>query len=155
MTLGTATPVLDPSLYIPEFKPRTKDAALARLVAVTHRAGVTRGPGPLLELLRLRERLGTTAIGKGVAVPHARSLTVERPALLVARAPSGIAWEAGDGVPVRIVLLALSPCDVAEETHYAFLARIVGVARLLRNRQRLLDADGFDEVAAVLHEAQP
>src|SRR5262245_33448593 len=99
MILGTATPVLDASLYIPELKARTKDSALAQLVSAAHRSGAARGTGPLLELLRLRERVGSTALGKGLAVPHARSLTVDRPTLVVARSHRGVEWDAPDGQP--------------------------------------------------------
>lgn len=155
MTLGTATPVLDPSLYIPELKHRTRESVVAQLADAAHRAGVARGTGPLIELLRARERVGTTAIGKGVAVPHARSLTVDRPALVVARAHRGIEWDAPDELPVQLVLLVLSPGEWGEEAHHAFLARAVGAARLQKHRQRMLDAASYDEVAAVLREVHP
>jgi len=152
MSLGTATPVLDPSLYIPDLKLRTRESVVTQLVGVAHTAGVVRGTGPLLELLRTRERIGTTAIGKGVAVPHARSITVDRPALVVARSRRGIEWDAPDALPVQLVLLVLSPGEWGEEAHHAFLARAVGVARLQRNRQRMLEAVSFTELAALLHE---
>src|SRR5262245_33510782 len=119
MTLGTATPVLDPSLYIPELKHRSRETVVAQLVDLAHRAGVVRGIGPLCELLRTRERIGTTAIGKGVAVPHARSLTVHRPALLIARSHRGIEWEAPDDLPVTLVMLVLSPGEWGEEAHHS------------------------------------
>ena len=154
MMLGTATPVLDPSLYIPDHKPRTRDAALAHLVAVARRAGVVHSEACLLELLRLRERLGTTAIGKGVAVPHARSLTVERTALLIARSSRGVEWEAPDGSPVHLLLLALSPVDSGDDAHHVFISRAVGAARLQKNRQRLLEAASFADIVGVLRETQ-
>jgi len=155
MTLGTATPVLDPSLYIPELKPRTRDAVVAQLVGAAHRAGVVRGTVPLLELLRTRERVGSTGIGRGVAVPHARSLTIDRPALVVARSHRGIEWEAADGLPVQLVLLVLSPGEWGEESHHAFLGRAVGAARLQRNRQRMLEAASFAELSGLLREVHP
>jgi len=155
MTLGTAPLVLDPSLYIPELRPRTKDSALAHLVSLAHRAGVARVPGLLLDLLMLRERLGSTAIGKGVALPHARSLTVSRPLLVVARSHRGIEWDAPDGLKVMLLLLALSPGEWGEEAHHAFVGRAAAVARLQRNRQRLLDAASFADVASVLREVGP
>jgi hypothetical protein len=49
----------------------------------------------------------------------------------------------------------LSPGEWGEEAHHAFLARAVGAARLQRNRQRLLEAESFDDVAGVLREAHP
>ena len=155
MTLGTATPVLDSSLYIPELRSRTRDSVLAQLVALAHRAGAVRGIAPLVELLRLRERLGTTAIGKGVAVPHARSLTVDRPALVVARSHRGIEWDAPDDLTANLVMLVLSPGEWGEDAHHAFIAHAVAVARLQRNRQRLLDAGTFAEVADVFAEVHP
>ena len=155
MTLGTVPSVLDPSLYIPELKTRKKDAALADLVAVAHQAGAVRGPDLLWELLVARERLGNTAIGKGVALPHARSLTVSRPQLVVARCRRGIDWDAPDELPVTLVLLTLTPGEWSEEAHHALLGRAAAVARLQRNRQRLLDAASFDDVASVLRAVGP
>ena len=155
MTLVTATPVLDPSLYIAELKPRTRETVLVQMVGAAQRAGAVRGSASLLELLRLRERIGSTAIGKGAAVPHARSLTVDRPVLVVARSHRGVEWDAPDAQPVHLVLLVLSPGEWGEEAHHAFLSRVAAVARLQRNRQRLLEAADFAEVAAVLREAHP
>lgn len=155
MTLGTAPSVLDPSLYIPELTTGRKQAALAELVARAHQAQAVRGPEPLLELLVMRERLGSTAIGKGVALPHARSLTVNRPQLVVARSRRGIAWDAPDELPVTLILLTLTPGEWGEEAHHALLGRAAAVARLQRNRQRLLDAASFDDVASVLREVGP
>jgi mannitol/fructose-specific phosphotransferase system IIA component (Ntr-type) len=152
MTLGTAPSIVDPSLYIPELKTRRKEAALTDLVSLAEQAGAVRGPELLVELLMLRERLGTTAIGKGVALPHARSITVNRPQLVVARSRRGIEWDAADELPVTLVLLTLTPAEWSEEAHHALLGRAVAVARLQRNRQRLLEAASFDEVASVLRE---
>jgi mannitol/fructose-specific phosphotransferase system IIA component (Ntr-type) len=155
MTLETVPSVLDPSLFIPDLKPRRKEAALAEMVAVAHRAGAVREPAVLLDLLVLRERLGSTAIGKGVALPHARSLTIARPQLVIGRSSRGIEWDAPDDQLVTLLLLALSPSEWSEEAHHAFLARASAVARLQRNRQRLMEAPTFEAVATVLREVTP
>jgi len=76
--------VLDPSLYISELKLRRKPAVLEELVAHATRAGVVREPDVLRATLVLRERLCGTGIGKGVAIPNARSVSVVEPRLLVA-----------------------------------------------------------------------
>lgn len=152
MTVAAVPSVLDPSLYIPDLKLRRRDAALEEMVGLAHRSGTVRDPGLLLELLALRERLGTTALGKGVALPHARSLTICRPQLVVARSHRGIDWGAPDDVPVTLLLLALSPGEATERAHYEFLARAAAVARLQRNRQKLLEAANFETVATVLRE---
>jgi len=56
-----------------------------------------------------RERLMGTAIGKGVAVPHARIEALRRPLVAFGRAPAGLAWDAPDGEPVKFVFLVLTP----------------------------------------------
>jgi PTS system nitrogen regulatory IIA component len=152
MTLGTTPSVLDPSLYIPDLKARKRDAALAELVDLAERQGVVRGSSLVLDLLLLRERLGTTAVDKGVALPNARSLTIERPQLMVARSRRGIDWSAFDGEPVSLVLLVLSPAESSDAAHHAFLGRAAAVARLQRNRQKLLDATNVETVMSVLRE---
>ena len=151
-TLTVVPSLIDLSLYIPELKTRRKDSALAELVGRAHDAGAVRDAGLLLELLRVREKVGGTALGKGVAVPHARSVTVLRPQLLVARALQGIDWSAPDHVAVTLILLALSPAEWSEEAHHAFLGRAVNAARLQRNRQRLLAAASSDAMATALRE---
>lgn len=152
MTISVAPPILDTPLFIPELRFKRKDAVLGELVACARQAGVVREPDLLRESLLLRERLGSTAVGKGVAVPNARSLTVLEPRLVLARSARGIEWGAPDGQRVQLLLLALSPAETAEESHREFVARAVAVTRLQRNRQRLLEARSFASVAALLRE---
>jgi PTS system fructose-specific IIC component len=152
MTLVATPSALDPSLYISELKPKRRDSVLAEMVELAHRAGSVRDPAPLLELLLCRERLGTTAIGKGVAIPNARSLVVLRPQIVFARSRRGIEWNAPDAQPVSLVLLVLAPAECSKATAHSFLGRAVAVARLQRNRQRLREAATFEAAALVLKE---
>jgi len=152
MTMMIGPAVLDPSLYIPELRLRRKQAVLDELVAQAARAGVVRDAAVLRDTLLLRERLCGTGIGKGVAVPHARSVVVTEPRLLVARSHRGIAWDSDDGVPVQLVLLVLSPPETPEETHATFVAGAAAVGRQQRNRTKLLDARAFADVAGVFAE---
>jgi mannitol/fructose-specific phosphotransferase system IIA component (Ntr-type) len=128
---------------------------LQELVACAQQARALREPSLLLETLCLRERLGSTAVGKGVAVPNARSIAVIEPRLVVARSRRGIDWKAPDEIPVQLVLLVLSPGEISLEAHHEFLARAANVARLQRHRQRLIEADDFDAVAGVLRDVTP
>jgi mannitol/fructose-specific phosphotransferase system IIA component (Ntr-type) len=155
MSTSIGLSVLDSSLYISELRPKRKETALHEMVARAHLSGAVRDPELLLETLLLRERLGTTAAGKGVAVPNARSLSVVDPRLVVARSHRGIEWGAADEQPAQIVLLVLSPVELSDESHHEFIARAVGVMRLQRNRQRVLAAEGFESIATVLREVSP
>ena len=150
MTIGLT--VLDSSLFIPELRNKRKESALQEMVSRAQHASMVREPSLLRDTLLLRERLGTTAIGKAVALPNARSLAVVEPRLVVARSRRGIEWGAADGLAVQLVLLVLSPAEYSEELHHEFLSRAAAIARLQRNRQKLIEAASFDAVAAVLRE---
>ncbi len=84
-------------------------------------------PDVLAALLK-REELGSTAIGGGVAVPHAKSADVDRTIGALATFPAGVDFGAADGQPVRRVFVLLSPVDDAGED----LRLLESVSRWLR-----------------------
>ncbi len=153
MTMMLGPSVLDPSLYISDLKNRRKAAALTELVTRAHEAGAVRNPDVLRDTLLLRERVAPSAIGKGVAIPHARSIGVVESRIMVARSRRGIEWDATDGAPVHLVLLVLSPSEASEDAHAELIARAAGVGRLQRHRQRLLDARDFVGIVQVFGDA--
>ena len=81
------------------------------MVKAARELGVVADPELLLELLKHRERLGNTGLGKGIAVPQARSSTVLVPRVIVARSPRGIDWGATDETPVTLTMLVLVPAN--------------------------------------------
>ena len=87
------------------------------------------GPGRIYDSLWGRECLGSTGIGDGVAIPHARIAGLTETELVVATCPDGIEFEAADGKPVRILVGILSP---AEEPRQA-LRTLADVVRCLKN----------------------
>ena len=153
---GTLVPAaLDPSLFIPELKSRRRDSALAELVECARRAGVVWHADLLLELLGYREALGSSAPGRAIAIPAVRSLAVREQRVVVGRSRRGIDWQASDGLPVRVVALLLSPADCTAALHVESVKRLAATLRLQRMRQRVIDAEGYDDVAATLREALP
>jgi mannitol/fructose-specific phosphotransferase system IIA component (Ntr-type) len=153
---GTLVPAaLDPSLYIPELKSRRRDSVLAELVGRALRAGVVRHEDALLDLLSRREAFGSTSPGRGVAVPAARSLSIAEGRIVVARSRRGIDWDAPDAQPVNVVVLVLSPAETQSALHVDLVTRLAAALKLQRTRQRVIDADSFEGVAAVLREALP
>ncbi len=87
----------------------TKDGVLAELVGLALPQGDARDG--LLADVRKREAQFTTALGDGIAMPHARSRHVSALTLCVARPGSPIPFDAADGRPVEIVFLVASPAD--------------------------------------------
>jgi nitrogen PTS system EIIA component len=110
---------------------------------------VGRDEQPIFETLLERERLGTTGIGAGTAVPHGRLAGLARPQSLFARLEKPIDFEAIDGRPVDLIFLLLTP-DGAGADHLKALARI---SRLLRDRgicEKLRGTDRADALYAIL-----
>jgi len=153
MAITIAPTVRSTTLFVPELGPRKKDSALHYLVARAAAAGIVREPDAVQDALALRERLGATAIGKGVAIPNARSLGIIEPQLVFARSTRGIDWGAPDELPVHLVLLALSPAETSLDAHLDFVARLAAATRLSRQRTRLLEATDGDAVAALVRSA--
>jgi len=84
---------------------------------------------PLLKALLNREELGSTAIGNGVAIPHARTPSVKEKAVVFARSKKGRDFDSIDGKPVNLFFMIVSP-DRETGPHLKMLARI---SRLLQN----------------------
>ncbi len=141
MAIVELTSVTRTPLDILELRHRRRDHTLAQLASAAARHGVVRDEDALAALLVRRERLGTTALGKGVALTHARSIVVKRPFWIVGRAPRGVEWSAPDGEPVQLVVLYLAPHVQPAAAHVARLAAAAQALRQQRNRQRLANAD--------------
>jgi len=137
-----------PQAIIPALKVNNKKQALQEIAA--RAAELTGRPErEILDVLMQRERLGSTAIGNGIAIPHGKLPKLERLFGLFARLDRPIDFEALDGQPVDLIFLLLAP-ENAGADHLKALARI---ARLLRDADmtRLLrDSSDREALYAVL-----
>ena len=95
--------------------------ALAAQVAVDHRV--------ILEVLMKREKLGSTGIGQGIAIPHGKLPSISRVYGLFARLAQPVEFDSVDGQPVDLVFVLLAPEDAGAD-HLKALAKI---SRLLRD----------------------
>ena len=96
-------------------------------------------PGQVLQVLQDREKISTTAIGEGVAIPHGKLPSVEKISGLFARSLQGVDFASLDGEPTYLFFTLIAPQDAAAD-HLKALARI---SRLLKDpdlRHRLLAA---------------
>ena len=100
--------LIEPSRCLVDLRYADKAACLGDLAK---RAATTLGieAPPVLAALRAREALGSTGLGNGIAVPHARLANVAAPFVLVAKLREAIPFEAVDDRPVDVVCLALLP----------------------------------------------
>src|SRR2546421_149374 len=150
MGISIVPSVLHPAQFILDLGPRKKEAALQLMLTRAHASGAVRQIDPVHDALLTRERLGSTAIGKGVAVPHARALAVVEPRLVIARSTRGIEWGAQDGLPIQLVLLALSPAETPLAAHIDWLARVIAAGGPARPRARPVEAHGIEAMAAAI-----
>jgi PTS system nitrogen regulatory IIA component len=105
----------------------------------------------IFEVLLERERLGTTGVGAGIAIPHGKLPRLERLVGLFAKLDRPIDFEAIDEQPVDLIFVLLAP-EAAGADHLKALAR---VSRLLRDRatcEKLRGSDTADALYAVLTE---
>jgi nitrogen PTS system EIIA component len=118
---------LDPQAVLPALRVSSKKHALQELAA--HAARLTGLPeSAVYEALLQRERLGSTGIGEGIAIPHGKLPGLNRIFGLMARLDKPVDFDALDDQPVDILFLLLAP-EGAGADHLKALAR---VARVLR-----------------------
>jgi len=148
LTSMTLTDLVAPSAIVPALKVNNKKQVLQELSA---RAAELTGQSEraIFEILLQREKLGSTAVGNGVAIPHGKLSKLGRLFGLFARLERPIDFEALDGQPVDLVFLLLAP-EAAGADHLKALAR---VARLLRDPEiarKLRESRDADALYAVL-----
>jgi PTS system nitrogen regulatory IIA component len=137
-----------PNAILPALKVNGKKQALHELAA---RAATLTGQGEraILEILTQREKLGSTGVGNGIAIPHGKLAKLGKMFGLFARLDRPIDFEALDGQPVDLIFLLLAP-EEAGADHLKALAR---VARLLRDPEiarKLRDSRDAEAMFAVL-----
>jgi mannitol/fructose-specific phosphotransferase system IIA component (Ntr-type) len=105
----------------------TRDEALAELVGLLHTD--EKSADTLLKMLHRREALGSTGVGRGVAVPHCRSLVVHRLQLAYGYSPTGLQFGATDGQPVHHVFLIVAPPNEMSNQYLPTLGKIAQLAK--------------------------
>lgn len=101
----------------------TKDEAIDRLIALHEKAGNLTDAAKYKEDILKRESLSTTAIGEGIAVPHAKSAAVKVPSLSCITIPGGVDYEAPDGKPSDILFMIAATED--GDVHLEILSRLM------------------------------
>lgn len=144
----TLNDLIAPSAVVPALKVNNKKQVLQELAA---RAAELTGQNEraILEILLQREKLGSTAVGNGVAIPHGKLPKLGRLFGLFARLERPVDYEALDEQPVDLVFLLLAP-EAAGADHLKALARVARVLRDPEVARKLRESRNAEAIYTVL-----
>ncbi len=129
-----------------------KDDALLAVARLFAGADPSLSVETVCEVLRERERLASTGVGSGVAIPHGRIPSIDKLRAAMAVAPEGIPFDAIDGAPVKIIVAVLAPSHHTGD-HLRVLARVSRLLRSAEVRQQLTEADSSHEAFEIIARA--
>jgi nitrogen PTS system EIIA component len=142
---------LHPNAVVVDLSAGNKKGVLEELVSLLARDGKVKDAKATVDILLEREKLGSTGIGQGIAIPHAKSDQAGQITAAFGLSRKGVQFDALDGEPVFIFFLLVAPPDAAG-LHLKALARI---SRLLKDkffRQALRDVKDAAEVLKIIRD---
>lgn len=126
----------------------SREEAISILVDLHEKVGNLRDKEVYRKGIMAREEQGTTAVGEGIAIPHAKSDAVKQAGLTAITVPQGVDYQAPDGKPSNILFMIAAPMD--GDLHLEVLSRLMTLLMDMELRENLLKAKNPDEFLNVL-----
>ena len=145
--------LLNPKAIDLHGKAQSKAQVIDRLVELMCASGNIADPAEYKRCVLERERQGTTGIGEGVAIPHAKTSAVTKPGLAVMVVPDGVDFDALDGAPVRLLFLIAAP-DTEDNVHLDVLGKLSVLLMDEGFRKRLIAAKSTQEFMQLVDQAE-
>lgn len=145
--------LLNPAAIAADIEATGKNEALAELTDVMRKVENGLDRDEVIRVLQERERLGSTGIGEGVAIPHGKLKDLDRLLISFGRSRRGVDFDSMDGKPAHLFFLLIAP----EESVGVHLKTLARISKLLKNpavRRRLLDAAGSEELYRIISEEE-
>ena len=143
--------ILPKEAIVPELKARTKREVLEELSEALVGVKNYLKRDELVEVLMERERLGSTGIGEGVAIPHGKLKDLDQLLICFGRSTEGIDFDSMDGKPAHLFFLLVAPENSAG-IHLRALAKISRLLRSVSLRQKLFNASSRDEIFEIISQ---
>ena len=137
--------ILHEDSIIPELKAKDKKSVLSELAERVCARDPVIDKSTLVKVLLEREKLGSTGIGDGVAIPHGKLGGVSQPMISCGRSLEGVDFDAMDGQPAHLFFLLLAPED-SSSIHLQVLARLAKILKTSAFRKRLMQASNQQEI---------
>jgi len=137
--------ILEEDNIIPDLKAKDKKGVLEELAEAiaSHEASLDKNS--LVKVLLERERLGSTGIGDGVAIPHGKFPAVTQPIISFGRSRKGLDFDSMDGEPAFLFFLLVAP-ENAASIHLKALAKIAKILKNSAFRKVLMEAQNRQEL---------
>ncbi len=143
--------MLKEAFIIEDLKSKTKKEVLAELsgVFLSDDMGIARDS--MIEVLMEREKLGSTGIGDGIAIPHGKLTGLERLVVSFGRSSVGVDFDSLDGGPVHLFFLLMAPENSAGQ-HLKALAKISRMLKDVSFREALVKAESSKDIYSLIVE---
>jgi len=145
--------MLDPAAIVAELKGTGKKEVLAELTEALIAANPGLSRDEVIRVLLERERLGSTGIGDGVAIPHGKLKHLDRQLIAFGLSRKGVEFDAMDGKPAHLFFLLIAPED-SIGVHLKTLARISKLLKAPLVRERLQAATDRQQIHATIAEEE-
>lgn len=133
-----------------EIEGTTKDEVLKELIGLLKLD--EKSDGMLFKMLKRRENLGSTGIGRGIAIPHCRSLVVNKLRVAFGRKPDGVDFKAIDEKPVNFFFLIVAPPLEVSNQYLPVLGKIAQFSKEADVPQRLMRLSDSRQFMQLLEE---
>ncbi len=143
--------ILNEDCIIPELRSQNKRGVLEELTGALLNFKANLDKEALVEVLLERERLGSTGIGDGIAIPHGKIQDLDELILSFGRSTRGIEFDSMDGRPTHLFFLLIAPENSAG-IHLRALAKISRLLKSAHFRQRLMEAGNREGIFQVIQE---
>lgn len=130
----------------------TKQGAIDKLIDLQAKAGNISDKNAYKKNILAREQMSSTAVGDGIAIPHAKSEAVRQPGLAAITAPNGVDYESMDGKPSNILFMIAAPND--GDLHLEVLSRLMTILMDEEFRRNLLAADTKEKFLKAIDEKE-
>ena len=143
------TDLLQKEFVVKELKSKTKKEVLFELSEVFLQGGLSVDCDSMVEVLLEREKLGSTGIGDGIAIPHGKLPGLDNLIVSFGRSKDGIDFDSLDGKPVHLFFLLMAPENTAGQ-HLKALAKI---SRMLKEeffRKDLMEGETSDDIYTII-----
>ncbi len=141
---------LDPASVSLSLQAASKDELLAEMVGLL---GLdSRAAASLTQIVRRREQLGSTGFGRGIAIPHARSLVVHRLRVAFGYHRVGVDYTAVDQLPVHAVFLIVAPPHEVSNQYLPVLGKVAQLCQFTDTPERLSRLADAESLLAFLAE---